>query len=264
MFDVILGLVLMVLGWAIPATWTIARRRLQLGLAKRVFPAESSDNRRPVLHLRASFDAVEFGQNPPTLRGYTHSGDVQAIVRIFEFFDDLPVKLEFDYFPEIRHDMRNVIIVGLSSRSDVSRELAEELYSFGVRVKGDGNHGFYKDAAGVEYRCAHAEKSNGFIVKADVGVVVRRKTESGCTILLCGGIHTFGSQAAAEVALSRDFQKRVKKSKLEEFVQFVTVDVQQSGDRAGLAAVRQSIRWKDLPLQPIRVPAIDPRGIRKS
>jgi|CXWL01.1.fsa_nt_gi hypothetical protein len=249
MGELIWSVVFMVLGWAIPALWVLARRHAQLGLAGHVFPATPGRANRVVMHLRASFDTVEFGENPPTMRGYTHAGDVQAVMEIAEYFDHLPVEIEFDYFPEIRSDMRNVVIVGLSSRSDVSRELGQDLYNLGLRVKGINAHAFYRDAGGTEYHCEHLESDGKFIVTKDAGIIVRKSTQDGATILLCGGIHTFGSQAAAEVALSREFQRRVRKSKLKEFVQFVTVDVQSGGGRAGLAIVRHSIRWKEHPLQ---------------
>lgn len=54
-------------------------------------------------------------------------------MRIAEEFDELPVKLDFDYFPEIRRDMKNVVVVGASSRSDVARDLGSELNRRGIR-----------------------------------------------------------------------------------------------------------------------------------
>lgn len=250
-FDVVLGFVFLGLGWLLPAASIAFTKRLQLGLARHVFPADAANSSKPLIHIRASFDEVVFGENPPTLRGYTHSGDVQAVVQIFRYFDDLPVELEFDYFPEIRPEMKNVVIVGLSSRSDVSRELGQMLYDLGIRVRGEKQHAYYRDRAGGEYRCEHREVDGRHITTKDAGIIVRRRTENGATILLCGGIHTFGSQAAVDVALSKPFQRLIRKRKLDEFVQFVTVDVQQGGSRAGLVAVRPSIRWKDLPLQPL-------------
>lgn len=225
--------------------------RIKLGLVGNVFPAKSFDGEIPLVHLRTSFDEIVFGTNPPTLRGYTHSGDVEAAMKIFQLFNALPVEIEFDYFPEIRADMKNVIIVGASSRSDVSRELGQELYELGVRVHGKNEHAHFCDASGQTYRCEHKLHNDQMIVTKDAGVIFRKITDTGATVLLCAGLHTFGSQAAAEVALSDDFQRKIRKLRLTQFIQFVTVDVNSSGPRAGLGLIRQSIRWKDLPLQKV-------------
>lgn len=251
LFGIVSGIVFMVAGWALPELWSRFWLQQQLRLAGKVFPTNSSGGAIPTLNIRASFDEIVFGTNPPTLRGYTHSGDVQGVMSIAEFFDNLPVEIEFDYFPEIRDDMKNVVIVGVSSRSDVARDIGAELYRRQIRIRGDQEHAHFRDEMGREYRCEHKDVGGRMIVTRDVGIIFRKMTDTGATILLCGGLHTFGSQAAAEVALSKEFQRKVKRKRLNQFVQFVTVDVMTSGDRAGLALVRQSIRWKDLPLQPV-------------
>jgi hypothetical protein len=221
-------------------------------LAGHVFPVFSdARGRDPVIHLRASFDELLNGTNPPTLRGYTHGGDVQAIMSIASFFDPLPVTIEFDYFPEIREGMKNVVVVGASSRSDISRDLNAELHQRNIRIPGTDSHAHFRDKAGNEYRCSHQDSAKGALVTKDAGIIYRRTIDSGLAILLCAGLHTFGSQAAATVALMPEFQKMVRRSGFKQFVQFVTVDVVSSGDRAGLAPVRQSLRWNDLPLEKI-------------
>lgn len=242
------GLITLLVRWGINRYFLVRRRRL----AGYVFPVfTDARGKDPVIHLRASFDELVAGSGPPTLRGYTHSGDVQAIMSIADFFDPLPAKIEFDYFPEIREGMRNVVVVGGSSRSDVSRDLTAELDRRGVRTRGQNAHAYFKDKAGREYRCEHAETDRGVIVTKDAGIIYRRTIDSGLTVLLCSGLHTFGSQAAATVALLPEFQRKVRNSRYKQFVQFVTVDVVASGDRAGLAPVRQSLRWQDLPLEKI-------------
>lgn len=239
------------LGAVVLPLWHIGERRLSLSRMSRVFPVSSERNEWPIIHLRASFDEVMYGEHPPTLRGYTHTGDVHGLLAIYKSFENLPVRLEFDYFTEIDRAMKNVVVIGASSRSEVSHELGRELYERGIRVHGVDEHAYYRDRSGREYRCEHKKTGRRAIVTKDVGILYRRNAQSGVGILLCGGIHTFGSQAAAEVALMPDFQRRVQKSGLAEFIQFITVDVIDNGDRAGLGIIRQSIRWDTLPLEAI-------------
>jgi hypothetical protein len=248
LIDSLKNLFWILIGLVMPIIWQRWRRFRALRLASCVFPTKPGEDAKPVMHLRASFDRVEYGENPPTLRGYTHSGDMLGAIGIIQHFHNLPVDVEFDYFPEIRHGMKNVVLLGASSRSDVSREVATELYSRGIRVRGQNEHAHFCDPTGKQYRCEHLQIDGKHIVTRDAGVIFRKVADSGIEILMCGGIHTFGSQAAAEVALSAEFQKRVKRAKCKEFVQFLTVDVMTSGERAGLALMEQSIRWKDLPL----------------
>lgn len=245
---IIVGFAALLARWAINRFFLLRRRRL----AGYVFPVfTDARGNDPTIHLRASFDELVAGSHPPTLRGYTHSGDVQAIMSIADFFDPLPAKIEFDYFPAIREGMRNVVVVGGSSRSDISRDLTAELAGRGLRIPGQNSHAYFRDKSGREYQCEHIESDRGVIVTKDAGIIYRRTIDSGLTVLLCAGLHTFGSQAAATVALLPEFQRKVRRSGFKQFVQFVTVDVIKSGDRAGLAPVRQSLRWKDLPLEKI-------------
>ena len=236
---------------AAPVAFVAWQARRKRKLAGAVFPVFADWGITPKIHLRASFDELTHGRNPPTLRGYTHSGDVQAVMSIAHFFDPLPVEIEFDYFPEIREGMRNVVIVGASSRSDVSREMNAELERRGIRIPGNASHAHFVDRSGKEYHCEHRESDGGSIVTRDAGIIYRRTVDSGLTILLCAGLHTFGSQMAATVALMPEFQQKVRRRRLKEFVQYVTVDVVSSGDKAGLAPIRLSLRWKDLPLEKI-------------
>ena len=253
--ELILGLgkdaLLVVLGLIIPEVWGRWRRLATLRLRGYVFPTVGADSGKPIIHIRASFEEVSFGTNPPTLRGYTHAGDLQAVMNIYEAFDRLPVRIKFDYFAQITREMRNIVIIGASSRSDVSRDLGQELSARNIRILGDGEHAHFRDSALVEYRCVHAEVDGRFIVTKDIGVIFRKRTETGALILLCGGIHTFGSQAAAEVAALPEFQKRVRKAGYDQFVQFVTVEVIRLGPLAGLGIKDDTICWKDLPLERI-------------
>jgi hypothetical protein len=240
-----------VFGAAVPEVLKWGRRKYVLSLASHVFPTNRDSQQRAQIHLRTSLDCIEYGENPSTLRGYTHSGDMVGAMAVMKYFHDLPVDVEFDYFSEITNDMKNVVLMGASSRSDVCREIAADLYDRGIRVRGTNVHAYFRDASGKEYHCEHSECGGKHIVTKDVGLIFRKISDTGVDVLLCGGIHTFGTQAAAHVALSADFQRKVRKSRLREFVQFVTVDVIRSGDRAGLALQQHTIRWRDLPLQKI-------------
>jgi hypothetical protein len=241
-------LIFLLLGLSLPTVLHGIRQRFALRLARHVFPLQADGDDVSTIHIRASLDEIMYGTNPETLRGYTHSGDMLGVMSIVGHFDLLPVELEFDYFDEIRDEMKNVVLLGASSRSAVSRELTKELYNRGIRVRGENRHAFFRDPSGKNFHCEHAEVGGNTIVSRDVGVIFRKISDNGTTVLLCGGIHTFGSQAAAEIAVTKEFQRFIKKRKIREFAQLVTVDVITSGDRAGLGILRHTIRWKNLPL----------------
>ena len=209
--DFAIGITLLAVGASSSAMWTRIQRGWQLGLSGHVFPINRDGRSKPKIHLRASLDKIPFGENPPTLRGYTHCGDAQGVTKIAEYFHTLPVDVEFDYFPEITGKMRNVVLLGASSRSDISREVARDLYDRNIRVRGEGEHAFFRDTDGNEYHCKHVELDGRMIVAKDVGVIFRKVTDNGTTVLMCGGIHTFGSLAAAEVALTAEFQRWINR-----------------------------------------------------
>ena len=246
--DLTVGFVLGLFFFVLPIASVWVRRSLRLRLLKHVFPLEPEGSGQVKIHVRASLDEIEFGRNPATMRGYTHCCDVHAVTLVHQTFEHLPAEVEFDYFPEIGTDMKNILIIGCSSRSSVSNELGRELKRRHIRVSGNKQHAYFRTPSGIEYHCEHAEVANRTIVAKDAAVIMRRKTEGGKTILLCGGLHTQGSLAALEVALLPEFQKRVRGRKLKQFIQFVTVDGIVEGPKAGLGILRQSIAWKNLPL----------------
>lgn len=246
--DIAIGFALGLFFLIVPWLWVLGNRYSRIRLLRHVFPLNLKEETRLCIHVRASLDQIDFGANPSTMRGYTHACDVQALVRVIETFKNLPVDVEFDYFPEIRADMKNILIIGCSSRSSVSNELGRELKKRNIRVHGSKKHAYFREPTGGKFHCEHISREGHYIVSKDAGVVMRKVSESGMTILLCGGLHTQGSLAAMEVALSIEFQKKVRKRKLRQFVQFVTVDGVISGPKAGLGIVRQSVAWKNLPL----------------
>jgi hypothetical protein len=246
--DIAIGFAIGLFFLIAPALWVWGSRNAALSLLKHVFPLTSTGAWRPLVHVRASMDQIVFGSNPPTMRGYTHSCDVQAVIRAFEALEKLPARIEFDYFPEIKAEMKNVIIVGCSSRSSVSNDLGRELNRRNIRVHGKDEHAYFREPSGDEFHCEHIESEGRSIVSKDAAVVMRKVSENGMTILLCGGLHTQGSLAAMEVALSSEFQRKVRKRGLKQFVQFVTVECVVSGPKAGLGIVRQGVSWKNLPL----------------
>ena len=234
-------------------TWLGKRQWQAIQLAREgiVFPIQRGDDGKRVMHVRASLDMVPFGRNPETTRGYTHIGDVLSVTLLAQHFDDRPVRFEFDYFSEIRPSMKNVVLLGLSSRSPGSKEISKDLYARGIRVRSENSHAFFRDSGGTAYRCAEEEcmidGQRHLIVTEDCGVIVRRVLDSGTVVTILGGIHTQGTYAATQIALSREFQQRVRKRRLKEFIQFVTVEGITSGPTAGTGI--HNIRWKELPLE---------------
>jgi len=246
--DISKNIFYVLLGIFLPILWIKFHHYKHLNLIKLVFPVHSDGASIPKIHLRVSLDEIIFGEYPGTLRGYTHSGDLLGAMNIIKYFHDLPVDVEFGYFSEIGMKMQNVVLLGASSRSDVSREVASVLYKNNIRVRGSKEHAYFMDPSGRTYKCCHTVLDKRVIVTHDAGVIFRKIFENGSTVLMLGGIHTFGTQAAAEVAMSDEFQLKVKQRNLTEFVQFVAVDVVKSGRRAGLDIIRQNIRWRELPL----------------
>lgn len=247
-FNLAVNIALVIVGWALPKIWDWTYSRFRLRMLGIVFPTTPGGGGNVCIHVRASLDELEFGSNPPTLRGYTHSGDILAVMDIMEHFRGLPAKIDFDYFSEIKEMMRNVVIIGGSKTSDISRDISKELITRGYRRDGDAAHAYYLDPSGKEYHCEHIVHDGKNIVSKDAGIIYRTRSDNGCEILFCGGLHTFGSQAAVAVALSKDFQKKVRETKARSFLQFVTVEIATDGPRAGLALKRQSIRWREFPL----------------
>lgn len=240
---------LWIAGWFVREQW----RYWKLTRLGCVFSFQREPKHRPVIHVRASLDLIAYGRNPETMRGYTHVGDVLSSMQLARHFDALPVHFNFSFFSEISASMKNIVLIGVSSRSAVSREIGLELYARGIRVRGDNRHAFFKDANGDVYDCNEVEAViNGTkynIVERDSGVIVRRVLESGAVVTLFGGVHTQGTFAATQVALTSGFQTRVRKSGHREFIQFVTVRGYTAGPSAGLGI--HDIQWQAMPLHPL-------------
>ena len=99
-----------------------------------------------------------------------------------------------------------------------------------------------------ELRCSHVhDEEFESRVEKDYGIIVRIQGDNGNCLLLCGGIHMFGTQGALEVAISESFIRQVQQSRAKEFVQVVEVPVLKDGGSIN----REGLRWKELPFRPL-------------
>jgi hypothetical protein len=117
-----------------------------------------------------------------------------------------------------------------------------DLYSRGglgpyVLAHNKGRHAsFVHKETQQEFRCQ--DEDEGF-VRRDYGVIFR-KSHLGQTRVLLAGIHMHGTLGAIEVALQREFQRRVLDHKYSSFVQLVEVHVA----RDGYSVPPEQIIWK--------------------
>lgn len=163
---------------------------------------------------------------------------------------NLPLELHFDYNVVSSEAYKSWILLGLSRKTMLPPDIYDRIDAeTGIRVVKTTNsplfhHQFLRGPDGTEYHCEHVPDSNfESRVIRDYGLIYRSVLDNGVSLLLCGGIHTFGTLAAVEVAFSDEFRKRAAIAKRFGFAQIVEVGVREDG----INIDRNSIRWKTLP-----------------
>jgi len=215
---------------------------LQLRKLSAVLPISRNNQTHEIL-VRASLEVLSSGGGEKSKRAYTHSSETLSLQSLSKILHGTPAKLKFRYDDGGHGDW---IILGLSRKSKISQATLDDIRSkTGITVvKGEGTHQFFCMPDGQTYRCVHVpDPKFETIVTKDYGIIYRSANDQGNLVLLCGGIHMFGTQAAVEVAFSAAFIERVRKSGASEYAQLVEVGVLADG----LTIDPASIRWRDLP-----------------
>ncbi len=208
-------------------------------LISKVFPFTSADTQ---LEVKCSLKKTQDGKNPPSLRTYVHSAETLALQKIAKHLHGHDVALNVGSFYSIPQEEKNLLLIGAASYNELSKHILECIDGFSI-YHYDNHHARYEHNGEI-YECVHKEFEDGSKVTDDYGLVVRKKLSDGHYVLLLGGIHMHGTLAAADVAITRDFQRKIRKKKLREFIQLVRVRVADDG----LSLIKSSIEWDNLPL----------------
>jgi hypothetical protein len=251
------------LGFALERSNDAITPRLRLRRLKYILPIINPADQRDIF-IRPSIEVLTAGSGGRSKRAYTHSCETIALQTLSRVFHGLPINLIFSYNDFASTEYAGWILLGLSrEKSKISESLFEQIkQETKIRVvKGQGTHQFIQDASGKQYKCQHVDDDE-FETKVtkDYGLIYRGVSNNGNAILLCGGIHMFGTQAAVEVALSEPFIERIRSAKSFAFAQVVEVAVRDDG----ITIDPGSIRWRDLPFVSVKANKEDLRAIQKS
>jgi len=242
------------LGWCLHwATQKAKKRYIQWRFFRRirwVLPvSDEVDDNTPILYVKPSLEVIRSGaKGVKSKRAYTHSCETVALAKLSSFLDDLPMHISFDYQRDMGMQQENWLLLGLSRNNVLSKSLLTDLEGSPISsisfVEPENDHYFFRDQDGNEYKCKHKKDDNyESVVTSDHGIIYRKTMDNGAQVLLCGGIHMHGTQAALEVALSQEFQKEIQRRRCKEFVQMIHVRVLDDGLRINAA----SIQWRGLP-----------------
>jgi hypothetical protein len=170
---------------------------------------------------------------------------------LVEKLKPFPVKIHHQRTVGDTEGFQNIIVLGGYSFNDLMKyetSSAELKARFGVEVArpaANENCDKYIWTMGEDSRtfnCTHDAAKPGYPVTRDPGMIYRY-THNDKEILVCRGLHSFGTAAALEVALMKEFHERVKRSRAREFLQFVSVEVNE-----GLYVNTGAIAWQGYPL----------------
>lgn len=203
----------------------------------------SRNNQTHEIFIRSSLEVLSLGSGGKSKRAYTHSSETLSLQLLSKLLHGTPAKLKFQYDDANHGDW---IILGLSRKSRISQATLDDITNKTciTVVKGEDSHQYFSMPDGKTYRCAHVPDPDfETLVTKDYGIIYRATNDQGNLVLLCGGIHMFGTQAAVEVAFSDAFIERVRRSGASEYAQLVEVGVLADG----LTIDPASIKWRDLP-----------------
>lgn len=208
-------------------------------LISNVFPFTRSDSQ---LEVKCSLKRMQDGKNPPSLRAYVHSAETLALQKIAKHLHGHNVTLNVISFYSVPQEEKNLLLIGAASYNELSKHILADVNEFKI-IHNEDCHTIY-ECEGGKYTCSHATTEDGSKVTEDYGIVLRKRLSDEHFVLLLGGIHMHGTLAAAEVAMTRKFQSKIKKNKLREFIQIVRVRVADDG----LSLIKSSVEWECLPL----------------
>lgn len=222
--------------------------RIRLRSLQYVLPL-SPENQMNEIFIQPSFVVLGGGKGGQSKRGYTHTPEVEAIVQLILETIGTQIKLNFRYLDDTTRRDSDWIVLGLSAAysnlTDGATDTMRE--RFGVRIckppEADKGHASIHLGNDV-FSCTHVEDHEyGSRVACDYGIVCKMRLNHGRMMLICGGIHMFGTQAALETALSPEFISRVSGHRCSEFLQIVRAPVKKDG----LFLDRSAVIWKTYP-----------------
>lgn len=231
-----------------------------LGLARCVFPvaelkwwqkllrhltssvANTEKLDKQTVVIRASLVKRVEGARPKTLRYYTHTPEMLALGDISTALAAHNVTLSSEHFYATDTQAKYLLLLGSGAKTKLSGRM---LVAMGENVdwnaKTPGEHTIIT-LYGRQYKC----NETGENVDKDFGLIVRRVKPDGDVCLLLAGIHSFGTYAAARVALDRKFQRFVREKNVDSFAQLVEVDIID-----GCEVPRRDIKWEKAKFAPI-------------
>lgn len=204
---------------------------------------------------------------PSTYRKYVHSHETLAIAKIVRYLQRKEIDARFDGFFGGTPDNCNILCLGSGAYNDISNDFFQDdvepdgskskIMKFGEYeyVSREGRHELIRHSVSKEilFKCEDPAASTDISqklawtvpyrssgpcdppcihrVKTDFGVIVRKRLANDFVGLLLCGFHSHGTRAAAEVAMSREFQKMVKRSRFLEYAQIVRCQVYEDGLR---------------------------------
>lgn len=256
-----------IVGAFLKHTYELTKRKLEYWRLKRVLPITTND---PSFLVVTSLVPSYGGSPPKTYRNYVHSGETLALAKIMRRTQKKKITVSFETFYYQKFtEPRNCLFFGSPAWA------AEKLFSvdnkkikilnFGPLqyISQEGKHDRIQKLDGdwhwlpqdfPPYVCDHAPATSEILAKfqnppedlhvvtRDYGVIVRKPLGDGKVGLLLCGLHSHGTQAAAEVAISDEFYKRVKRAGCKYYAQLVRCEVEPDG------LTLKNTHWDDYPL----------------
>lgn len=213
------------------------------GLISKIFPFTNADSE---LEVKCSLKRIQGGENPPSLRAYVHSAETLALQKIAKHLHGHNISLNVISFYSVPQEEKNLLLIGAASYNELSKHILDGVTEFQIKHYKDQHDSF--EYNGESYSCKHQLSNTGSKVTEDYGIILRKRLSEDHLVLLLGGIHMHGTLAAAEVAMKKEFQRKIRKKKYREFIQLVRVRVAEDG----LSLINSSIEWDELPLLQIQ------------
>lgn len=218
--------------------WHLRRRRLKD--VSHVFPVSAEDRSMTV---KCSILRTVGGKSPETIRAYVHSAEALALKNVTSSLEPLGIKLDLGSFYGPPTNAKHLLLIGSGAHNPDSEAMMMNIGKYSCVFPKSGEH-FYFMLNGLPYKCIHKQNTSEIHVATDYGLIARRRLGERLVLLLAG-IHMHGTLAAAEVALSKQFQSEVRSKGFSSFSQLVKVDVEA---KLGLDIQSITINWRDYPL----------------
>ncbi len=212
--------------------------RREFSLIKEVFPVTLDDNE---IEVKCSVTVKMDGRNPASLRAYVHSAETLALQKVAKYLDDVSIKLKFSSFYGRPQEDRNLLLIGSGSYNELSEDIMRDMGELSYN-RSPNSHAYFTYQR-KKFTCIHSNDTYHRVIQ-DYGVILRKPVWESKIVLLLAGIHMHGTLAAVEVAMSSEFQKKIKEIGYQYYAQLLKVTVAKDG----LSLALNGIDWKNLPL----------------